>query len=154
MEEKMKQVGRKMSIYMGVTLSFCLSLVGNLSSGRFTIPGFLLSFIISTIISLLIGFFVPMKKVSDNATKNMKPGIGKQCMEAFISDLIYTPVITLCMVFMAWRNATSHGAEIPFLPMFLRSLVLSMIVGFVLIYFLMPFYLKMILGKEGRGPEK
>ena len=48
----------------------------------------LISFLISTLISLVIGFLIPMKKVSDNATKNMKPGIGKQCMEAFISDLL------------------------------------------------------------------
>ena len=54
-----------MSILMGVTMSFGLSLCGNLLSGQFTVQGFLMSFLISTLISLVIGFLVPMKRVGD-----------------------------------------------------------------------------------------
>ena len=55
----------KMSLLMGTTMSFVLSLIGNLSSGMFTVPGFLKSFCISFLISLIIGFIIPIKKISD-----------------------------------------------------------------------------------------
>lgn len=151
----MKSVGIKMSLLMGVTLSFCLSLVGNLSSGHFTVPGFLISFVVSLAISLVIGFLVPMGKVtaSLDARLGLKPGkLSTRLFDALISDLIYTPVITLVMVTMAWRQATAHGAQIPYAPMLLKSLGLTMVVGYVLIFFLTPFYLKLVLKGQKGGP--
>ena len=136
-----KKIGIWMSILMGVTMSFGLSLTGNLFSGQFTMQGFLLSFLVSTLISLVIGFLVPMKKVGDAAVRKagIRPrSLGANLLTALISDLIYTPVITLVMVIMAYVNATSHGAQIPFLPMFLRSLLISLLVGYVLIFIFMP----------------
>ena len=156
MAQKMKKVGSQMSLLMGVTLSFCLSLTGNLmgakQSGGFSVPGFLISFVVSTIISLIIGFFVPMKKVNDSVcgSLNLKPGqMGTRLMESFISDIIYTPVMTLIMVFLAYKQATSHGAQIPFLPMFLSSLVVCLIVGYILIFIFMPLYMKLVMKKNG-----
>ena len=151
--QMMKKIGRRMSILMGVSLSFCLSLLGNLTSGHFTLPGFLISFAVSTLISLIIGFLVPMKKVGDSLANalHLKPrSLPAHCAESFMSDLIYTPVITLAMVALAWKMATSHGAQMPFLPMFLHSLVLSMIVGYVLIFILMPVFFK--LTTRGQPP--
>lgn len=151
--QMMKKIGRRMSILMGVSLSFCLSLLGNLTSGHFTLPGFLISFAVSTLISLIIGFLVPMKKVGDGLANalHLKPrSLPAHCAESFVSDLIYTPVITLAMVALAWKMATSHGAQMPFLPMFLHSLVLSMIVGYVLIFILMPVFFK--LTTRGQHP--
>ncbi len=149
----MKKIGMQMSILMGISMSFCLSLTGVLSSGHFTIPAFLSSFIISTIISLIIGFFVPMKKVSDTAVEKagLTPHTLKaRLLESLISDLIYTPVLTLCMTGMAYYNAVSHGQSMPpYLLMFLKSLLLSMIVGYVLIFLLTPVYLKLIMKKSG-----
>lgn len=156
MAQKMKKVGSQMSLLMGVTLSFCLSLTGNLmgakQSGGFSVPGFLISFVVSTIISLIIGFFVPMKKVNDSVcgSLNLKPGqMGTRLMESLISDIIYTPVMTLIMVFLAYKQATSHGAQIPFLPMFLSSLVVCLIVGYILIFIFMPLYMKLVMKKNG-----
>ncbi len=151
--QMMKKIERRMSILMGVSLSFCLSLLGNLTSGHFTLPGFLISFAVSTLISLIIGFLVPMKKVGDSLANalHLKPrSLPAHCAESFVSDLIYTPVITLAMVALAWKMATSHGAQMPFLPMFLHSLVLSMIVGYVLIFILMPVFFK--LTTRGQPP--
>lgn len=151
--QMMKKIGRRMSILMGVSLSFCLSLLGNLTSGHFTLPGFLISFAVSTLISLIIGFLVPMKKVGDGLANalHLKPrSLPAHCAESFVSDLIYTPVITLAMVALAWKMATSHGAQMPFFPMFLHSLVLSMIVGYVLIFILMPVFFK--LTTRGQPP--
>ena len=156
MAQKMKKVGSQMSLLMGVTLSFCLSLTGNLmgakQSGGFSVPGFLISFVVSTIISLIIGFFVPMKKVNDSVcgSLNLKPGqMGTRLMESLIADIIYTPVMTLIMVFLAYKQATSHGAQIPFLPMFLSSLVVCLIVGYILIFIFMPLYMKLVMKKNG-----
>ncbi|MBQ7371129.1 MAG: hypothetical protein IJW67_04490 [Blautia sp.] len=149
-----KKIGREMSILMGVTLSFCLSLVGNLSSGRFTFPGFLLSFLVSTIISLIIGFLVPMKKVTDSLdTKlGLKPRtMGARLFDSLISDFIYTPLITLVMVTMAYRQAASHGARIPYMPMLGKALLLSMVVGYVLIFIITPVYMKLVLKRNGAG---
>ncbi|MCR4656039.1 MAG: hypothetical protein K5770_07415, partial [Lachnospiraceae bacterium] len=63
----MRKVGMKMNILMGVSLSFGLSLTGNLSSGHFTVPGFLISFLASTVVSIIIGFLVPMRKLETAA---------------------------------------------------------------------------------------
>ena len=123
----MKKIGRTISICMGITLSFFLSLSGNLLSGHFTPAGWAISFVISTLISLIIGFCVPMKPLLDKATARMKPGsLAAKCLESLISDLIYTPVITLAMVAMAHHSIALHApapALPPFLPMFLHSLL-------------------------------
>ncbi len=145
MEEAMRKVGMKMSISMGLILSFCLSLVGNLTSGHFTVPGFLVSFAASTVISLIIGFVIPTKKVGDSVCDklNLKPGLGRRCMETLVSDLIYTPIITLCMIILARKMGESHGAQFPpFIVMFLSSLATSLLVAYVIIFFLMPFLIK------------
>ena len=162
MGKKMKKIGLQMSILMGVTLSFCLSLVGNLMGAKnspsgFSVPGFLISFVVSTIISLIIGFLVPMKKVNDSVCgkMNLQPGqMSTRLMESLISDIIYTPIMTFIMVLLAYKQATRGGAQIPFLPMFLSSLVVCLIVGYVLIFIFMPLYMKIVMKKNGMGrPE-
>ena len=155
MEEVMRKVGRKLSIAMGITLSFCLSLVGNLMSGHFSVPGFLVSFAVSCVISLIIGLLIPMKKLQDgvSAKMNLRPGLLQKCVEALISDLLYTPLITVIMILLARRNAISHGAQLPpFIVMFLPSFAVCMIVAFILIFFLTPFFLNIFLPKD-RGDK-
>lgn len=150
--KKMRKIGRQMSLLMGVTLSFFLSLTGILSSGKFTLPGFLISFVVSLVISLIIGFLVPMKKVNDSlgAKLGLNPRTLKtRLFESLISDLIYTPIITLIMITMAYRNATSHGAQIPYVPMLVKGMVLSMIVGYVLIFIFMPLFMKLVMKRNG-----
>ena len=153
MNELMRNVRKTMSIYMGVTVSFVLSLVGNLSSGHFTLPGFLMSFVVSTILALLIGRFVPMGKITSNVmrSKHLEPGKPRtKAITSCISDLIYTPVITLAMVFLAYRNAVRQGAPVKFLGMFLPSLLLSLVVGFVLIYVLESIFMNIAM-KKAKG---
>ncbi len=149
----MKRVGRKVSLLMGITLSFFLSLVGNLTSGHFVLPLWLISFAVSTAVSLLIGFIVPTKKVTDGVCGKLGLAprtLASRCVESFMSDLIYTPLITLIMVGIAYAVATQHGAPLHFLPMFLHSLVISLVVGFVLIFIFMPLYIKLAL----KGTQK
>ena len=168
MEPNMRKIGWQISLRMGVTLSLCLSLVGGLfgqlSSGTgFRLPAFiisfLLSFLASLIISLLIGLLVPMKKVTDNFSKKhgLKPGKLKTLLaEALISDLIYTPLITVIMVILNYALAFQNGARIPVPGMvigLLESLLLCFVTGYVLIFFFMPLYMRMVFEKNGiNGP--
>ena len=157
MQEKMRIVGRKMAIWMGLIMSFGLSLVGTLTSGHFTPIGWAVSFVASLIISLLIGFIIPMGKVTSDFTRkrNMEPGkLGTRIVESLLSDLIYTPIITLCMVALAYFMAMKQSggqAQLNFIMMFLPSLAICFAVGFVLIFLIQPPLLKMILKKTGNG---
>ena len=153
--DKMRKISVEMSILMGVTLSFFLSLTGNLSSGHFTFMGFVSSFIVSLFISLIIGFLVPLKKITDSLVEklHLEPyKLGKHLFEAFISDLIYTPVITLCMVSLAYKMATHQGAQMPYGPMLGKSMILSMAVGYLLIFIFTPLYMKLVFKHNGITP--
>ncbi|MBO7703586.1 MAG: hypothetical protein J6S26_03990 [Solobacterium sp.] len=152
MNEKMAVAGRYMSLMMGVTISFVNSLLGNLLSGHFTIPGFLVSLAVSLAVSFLIGMIVPMGKVNQALDQKygLKPGEMKQRIaHTLVSDCIYTPIMTLVMTTLAWRNAVKQGAAIPYLPMFLRSLVVSFFAAFVIIFIVEPIYLKKAMKLAG-----
>ena len=152
-QETMKQIGRAMSVRMGILMSFALALIGTATSGHFTVPGFLISFVISTLISLIIGFLVPVGRVS--AVACQKAGLARgslpaRALESLISDLIYTPVMTLMMVALAYFAAMRAGAgkaQLAFLPMFLRSLVITFIAGYILIFIFMPILMKSVMKK-------
>lgn len=151
--ENMKSIGIKMSILMGITLSFSLSLTGNLSSGRFSIPAFLSGFVISLIISLVIGFLVPMGKLGASFCRKLglnSGTLGARLFESLISDIVYTPLITFIMVTMAYKSAVSHGAKLSYLPMLGKSLIISLVVGYILIFIFMPLYLKLLTGPRGK----
>ena len=160
---RMKRIGRRISILMGITLSLCLSLVANLflAEGGFKIGSFFLSLGVSLVISLLIGFIIPMKRMNDSIdrTFKLKPGsVAATAVESLASDLIYTPIITLVMTLIAWKMANSHNpdANIPYLPMFLKSLWVCMLVGYVLIFIFAPLYTRLVVGKRRipAGPPK
>lgn len=147
----------KMSLLMGLTMSLVLSLVGNLSSGRFTFSNYLKSFAISFVISFVIGRFVPMAKISASLLRkfHLQPGTLKaRLVSALVSALLYTPLMTFAMVFLAYRQATAHGAQIPFLPMLFRSECISILVSFILSFLVMPLYTKLIFknGVSSKAP--
>lgn len=153
MEEQMRKIGREMSVRMGLTMSFVMALVGTLTSGHFTIVGFLVSFVCSAIIALVMGFFIPIGKITNDLTvkKGMIPGkFSTRCVEALISNLIYTPVITLAMVGLAYFMAMKQSggmAQISFWPMFLHSLIICLVVGFVLIFLVQPIFFRRLMKK-------
>ena len=148
----MKNVGLKMSLMMGAAMSLCLSLVGNLTSGHFRVPAFLVSFAISFAISLLIGLLAPMQKITGavNRRFRLKPGtLEARCAGALVSDLLYTPVITVAMVTFSYRQAVGHGAQLAYWPMLGRGLLVSLAAGFALAFVLTPVFLKLAMGKRG-----
>ena len=151
-----KKVGRSISICMAITLSLFLSLTGNLvgmvQSGRFDPIGFIVGFAVSTAISMVIGFVVPMGRIHQWVVEKNGPGLIARYIESLISDFIYTPLMTTIMVTMAFFMAKSHGQNPPFLGMYLPSLGISMVVGFLLIFFFQPFYMRMLMNKYGILP--
>ena len=157
MEQAMKTIGIKMSILMGLTLSFFLSLIGTLfgtlRAGRpFPPVGWLISFFISLAVSLIIGFAVPMGRISRSVDQKFgQHTLKAELMNALISDLIYTPVITLLMVFLNYRQAHAQGSQAPFIAMFLPSLALCLVVGFLLIFVFQPIFLKQLMKGMRKG---
>ncbi len=162
--ELIKKAGMQISIYMGISMSFFLSLFENILSGHFTLMLFLATFMASTALSFVIGFFVPMGPITAAATKKMKPGsIGAKLLSSFISDIIYTPVLTLAMVVLVRLMVPPQALNnMPPLPvMFLGSLIPALIIGFILIMILMPIFQKIVFKKLGlnyppaqRAPEE
>ncbi len=160
MEQTIKKIGREMGIYMSIVMSLFLSLIGTLMSGHFKVQSFILSFLISLMISIVISMLVPMGKVSQSVDRkmNLRPGSMKaRCMESLVSDLIYTPIMTVCMVSFAYMMAMkqSHGhTDMKYVPTLLRSLGVSLVVGYLLVFIFQPLFLKMLLKKYNvpQGP--
>ena len=158
----MKKIGRTINLLMGLTMSLGLSIVGNLTGGGgrplpAIIIGIVVSFIVSFIISMIIGTIVPMKVVGDKVcakAKTSNSSFKGKALTSIVSDLIYTPIITLAMIFlarfMAGKNDPSAVEHMPpFIVMFLSSLVICLVVGWVLIFIFQPLYMKMVLKKNG-----
>ena len=107
---------------------------------------------VSSVISLLIGFIIPMGKVSEGA--RIKAGLERgsikaRLLETLISDLIYTPVITIAMIAIVRAMVPEQALESmpPFGIMFIRSLLMCFVAGFVLIFLLMPIFRNMAFKK-------
>lgn len=148
----MKKIGLQMNLCMSITLSIALTLLGQLLSGHFSVTGTLISLVLSLAASFLIGIVIPMPKLRTAACR--KCGVDTfspkgNALSAAISDVIYTPVITLCNIILAHSNAVQHGASVPFLRMFIPSLLLSLAAAYVLILLLTPLFLKIILKNAG-----
>lgn len=152
MSAEMKKKGRKISALMGVCMSFVLSLTGTLSGGHFTVPSWLISFVISTVISLIIGFVVPIKLLGDKfcGVCKVNPMSFKGTLaSALISNLIYTPLITVIMVTIMVGNAAKHAPAgmAPTVGQVLPgSLLICLIVGYIAIVILQPIIIKKVMG--------
>ena len=151
----MKKVGLQMGLLMGISLSFCLSLFGTIHAGHFTVPAFLFSFLLSAVISIVIGLLVPMPKLEQSLCGRLgvdHRSLGGNAVTSLLSDLIYTPVITLAQTILGYMQMKRGGGSAPFLGMFLGSLILSLLVGYVIIFILKPLYLKLVLKANGITP--
>ncbi len=147
----MNKVKTKMGLMMSVTMSFCLSLTGMLSSGKFTLPGFVRNFLISFLISTVITTFFPIRELVLKCTDklNLKPGTLKfRLIGTLISDLLLSPIMTFVMVYLAFREAVMHGASIPFGPMLLKAEIISFVAAYILLYIITPIYMKIAFKEE------
>ncbi len=140
-------------IFLSVSLSFVLSLVGNLlgtrENGRFSIGGWLILFAASTIVSLALGLIIPISRAAKGASKGMKlkeNSIPARLVETLIIDIIYNPVINFLMVFIARQNAIANGAPpqaVNLGMMFLRSFPGAFVTGYIFIFIVMPLFEKL-----------
>ena len=144
-----------MAIKMGLAMSFCMSLIGTGTSGHFTIVGFLISFFVSLVICMIIGYVIPMGRISGAACRAAKLKQGSlpaRAMEALISDIVYTPIMSLVMVTIAYNMAMKQSggkAQLNFLGMFIPSLIITLIAGFVIIFIIQPIFFKQTMKKYG-----
>lgn len=156
----MKKVGFFMNIAMGITVSVILSTHGVLASGHFAIPMLIISMVISCILALCIGFFLPVKPVKDKLTGNMKMP-AKFLVANVITNIFYVLIITTVntslMIMMARHNMDINNvpASVPrpsILATLPRSWISSYIVSYVVTLILEPIYLKMAFKKYGVKP--
>ena len=157
-QKQMRAVGMKVALAMALLMSFGLSLTGNLMAERppeipmaAIVIGFLECFILSFAISFAIGLFVPMPKVNAALARkfHLQPRTLKtHFVESLASNLIYTPLITTAMVVFVYFTMMPDGHKPPFLPMFIHSQVVCLIVAQVLIMLFMPIILKLVLPKK------
>lgn len=147
MNKKMRLVNFEISLLVGGILSFSLSLIGNLTSGQFEVHAWLTGFLVSLVISVVVGLLVPMPRISMLMHKKFQktPFVG-YLLETLISDLIYTPVICYLMVLLAWFRS---GRHFPFAIGFFRSLGVTFVAGYVLIFVLVPLIKRLIFHLNG-----
>ncbi len=140
MEKIMRKKAITYSLLMSVSISLFLSLFGLGISGHFTIPGWIVSFVLSTIISIIIGFIVPMKKITMALENKLPSKPAVFFVSALISDVIYTPIISASMVALAARNA-----PVPFGILYLRSVIPCFIVCYFVILIFQFAYRKILM---------
>ncbi len=164
-ERKMRSVGFKMSLYIALTLSLfltitgvCTGMLGQVIAGNIPpmalVGSFISGYVISFLISMVLGILIPMGKVTQAASKNIAPGLKKRCFESLISDLIYTPVISAAMVGFAYMSNLRDGIQgPPYIVMLIPSLAACLIVGFVLIFIFQPLFMKKIMKQYDKTNE-
>lgn len=120
-----KKISRFMGIAMGLTMSCTMSLVGTFLGSVFFpvilpkllgnpvnrsipsiifafLPSLLVSLVVTSIISVGLGFIVPMKKINDAVEqKRGKKDFVTHLIQSLISDCIYTLLISTTMAFVS-----------------------------------------------------
>lgn len=158
---KTRKINLSMNMLMGFTMSIILSFVGTVTSRHFSFGGWFMSFGISFLISLVIGFFIPIKPLGDKACgllKTKPESFKGNLISAMVSNLIYTPLITVIMVVTMLNNAAKNapeGADIPTVGQVLPgSLLICFIVGYIVIVIAMPIFIKLVLGLINKGARR
>lgn len=96
----MKKMGTFMTISMGITVSAVLATVGVATSGHFNVVLWGASVTLSIIIALVIGFLIPIRKVSEKITANIKSPIGKMLVDTLVVNLFYCLIITVVLEYL------------------------------------------------------
>ncbi len=143
-----KKIGRFIGIGMGLTMSMVMSIVGSVmgvmdaraKAGEANLPPFvvmllpslLVSLLVASVLSIGLGLIIPMNKISGGLGKATRAkGMELRIMQAFVSDLLYTPAISLIMSFVSAIFFAKVPAKAVF-PVALKSFVRSFPIEFVL----------------------
>ena len=145
----MKKAGFRMGALMSVTMGLLLTGVGLISSGHFTVPAFITSFLLSVVVALLIGVIIPMPKINQGLARKFQlvPGSMKaRAIETLVSDAIYTPIMTFVMVTRAWFQIRRMGEGVPpYVPMLLKELLIGFVLAYLVIFLVTPHYTKLAM---------
>ena len=139
----MNNISKKIGISMNITMCFCLSMIGLISAGKFSLNRFIFNLILSLTISTILRRFIPIDKLTEDIISRMKlkPNTLKHhLVRTFIYGLLFTPLMAFIMSSIAYLNATSHGAKIPYLPMVSRAILISFISCYFLALVAGPFF--------------
>lgn len=138
-----------MGVLMSVTMGLLLTTVGLVSSGHFTVPAFIMSFLLSVIVAMLIGVIIPMPKINQGLARKLQlvPGSMKaRAIESLVSDAIYTPIMTFVMVTRAWFQIRKMGGGVPpYVPMLLKEMLVGYVLAFLVIFLVTPIYMKLAM---------
>ncbi len=156
--KQMRNVRLKISFGMAVLMSFGLSLTGNLTAEHSPttptmaiVTGFLASFAVSFVVSFGIGLVVPMPRVNAALARkfHLQPRTLKaHIVESVFSNLIYTPLMTTVMVTFVYFCLIDPGHKPPYLPMFISSQVICLVVAQILIFIFEPFIVTWAMPKR------
>jgi len=130
---------------MGLSISLAMSIVGPALSGHPSFPAFIVSFLCSSVISIIIAIIVPIKKITDSACEkiHLNPeGVGGRFFSALVSDLIFTPIMTFLMVFMNYKRAKMFDPGLSFVSMFLGNVFISFTIAYLIILVFLPLFIK------------
>lgn len=146
----MRKIGIFMNIAMGLTVSAILSAHGVISSGHATPKILVLSYAISAVVALCIGFFIPIRMINEKVTGNIKAKPVKILAANVITNLFYvliiTSLLTTLMITLAKHQMNiNHVPESVPRPSVLkalpRSLASSYLISYVVTLILEPIYL-------------
>lgn len=159
--DKHKTVGLLVSVFMGLSISLVLSIVGPASSGHFAVKTVLVSFFCSSIISIIISIIIPIKRISDAACRGVHLNIESlpgRLFSALVSDICFTPIISTLMVSMSYINAKRNDPSfsVPFGRMLTSNLIISFVVAYLIIFICVPLFIKLSISivKSMSAPEE
>ncbi|MCQ2241844.1 hypothetical protein [Treponema sp.] len=159
--QTMKKLGFFMNIAMGITVSIILSTHGVLASGHFSVPSLAISMVVSCILALCIGFFLPVKPAKDKVTANMKMPV-KFLVANIITNIFYVLIITsvntsllitLAKHAMDLNNVPPSVPRPSILAALPKSLISSYIISYIVTLILEPIFLKIAFKKYGINPK-
>lgn len=161
MQKKMKKVGFHMNILMGFVISLCLSTTNTMAAEKPDMYTWLISFGTSALISFAVSFIIPIRKIEGGALHALKikeRTLPAKLISTFISDLIYTPFLTLAMIalvrMIVTKASNGHAHFPPFPIMFIKSFIFSFVVAYCIIYIFQPLILRFVLKANGIDPSK
>ena len=147
-QNNMQVFAKQMSICMGIMMSSSLTFIGLLGAGNLSFPSFILNFVISFTVISVVGRFFDAGKISLDILQkhDIDPHSMKgRIMQALITDLIYSPIMTFIMTLIGYFMATRQGVQISYFPMFFKALITSVIAAFFLCLIFTPIFEKLIM---------
>lgn len=162
MKKTMIKVGIMISLVNGIVLGALFSSIGMAKSPSGIIPmGVVTSVLLSSVISVIVGFIIPMKTVTEkvNAKLGIEPGQKKALAvlaEGLVGDIIFTPILCSFFVFKNYFQG-KLPPQVPIVPYWLKELGLDLLIALPITMIIVPLVrnlaLKMFGVPAGKPPQ-